>query len=318
MSSSGRIWETARLDMNANPVMEVVQTTLDGLLVGAAYALIALGFSLIFGVMKRINLAYGSCLLLGGAVAVWLEPYLGWGVVGIFAATVIGGTVASVYVERLCFAPHSGRRAATASMISSFAVWMQLDEISSQLLPRRTHDFPGITLNTIEAWGLLIRVEQLLHLLAALALMGGVFLLLYKSRFGLLLRAASENIQTASLLGCHTGRLGLTAFALAGVLGGVAAFLILSNDSQITPLFGLWSTFKGLVAMMLGGMGSIPGAILGGLLLGVLEAHVAYHFGAEFRDIATFALLFLILLVRPGGLFGKSAYRTERNAGERL
>ncbi len=304
--------------MDAGAVMDLLQTTLDGLLFGAAYALIALGFSLIFGVMKRINLAYGSCLLLGGALAVWLAPYLGWGAFGIFVLTVAGSAVASVYVERLCFAPHSGTTAVTASMISSFAIWMQLDEISSQLLPQRTHDFPGIEAATLEAGGLLLRIDQLLHLPAAFSLMAGVCLLLYKTRFGLLLRAASENGRTACLLGCHVRRLGLMAFALAGLLGGVAAFLILSGDSQITPLFGLWSTFKGLVAMMLGGMGSIPGAILGGLLLGILEAHVAYNFGAEFRDIATFALLFVILIVRPGGLFAGSAYRAERGAGERL
>ncbi len=304
--------------MERTSAVEFVQTSLDGLLFGAAYALIALGFSLIFGVMKRINLAYGSCLLLGGALAVWLEPHLGWGVAGIFLVTVLGGAAASIYVERLCFAPHSGAAAATASMIASFAVWMQLDEISAQLLPQRTHDFPGIELGGIALGALLIRVDQLLHLAAAFALMAGVCLLLYKSRFGLLLRAASENAQTARLLGCHTGRLGLAAFALAGLLGGVAAFLILSTDSQITPLFGLWSTFKGLVAMMLGGMGSIPGAILGGLLLGLLEAHVAWNFGAEFRDIATFALLFVILIARPGGLFGGARYRTERGASERL
>ena len=298
--------------------MELVQTTLDGLLFGAAYALIALGFALIFGVMKRINLAYGSCLLLGGALAIWLESYLGWGALGVFALTVAGSAAASVYVERLCFAPHSGNTAITASMISSFAIWMQLDEISSQLLPQRTHDFPGMASATLEVGGLLVRVDQLLHLLAAFSLMAGVCLLLYKSRFGLLLRAASENSRTARLLGCDVRHLGLAAFALAGLLGGVAAFLILSGDRQITPLFGLWSTFKGLVAMMLGGMGSIPGAILGGLLLGVLEAHVAYNFGAEFRDIATFGLLFVILMVRPGGLLAKSAYRTERGAGERL
>ncbi len=298
--------------------MEFVQTTLDGVLFGAAYALIALGFSLIFGVMRRINLAYGSCLLLGGAVAVWLEPHLGWGVAGIFLVTVLGSTAASIYVERLCFWPHAGRAAVTVSMISSFAVWMQLDEISAQLLPQRTHAFAGIELGTVALHGVLIGVDQLLHLLVAVALMAAVYLLLHKSRFGLLLRAASENRQSAHLLGCHVGRLGIMTFALAGLIGGVAAFLILSTDSQITPLFGLWSTFKGLVAMMLGGMGSIPGAILGGLLLGVLEAHSAYHLGAEFRDMTTFALLFLILVLRPGGLFGVPVYRLERDANERL
>lgn len=304
--------------MDAGAVMEFLQTTLDGLSFGAAYALIALGFALIFGVMKRINLAYGSTLLLGGAFAVWFAPVLGWGALGIFALTVAAAAAAGVYVERLCFAPHAGATAVTASMIASFAIWMQLDEVASMLLPQRTHDFPGLAPVTIDAGGLLIRADQLLHILAAFALMGAVWWLLYRTRFGLLLRAASENSHTAGLLGCNISRLGLLTFALAGGLGGVAAFLILSADSQITPLFGLWSTFKGLVAMMLGGMGSLPGAVVGGLLLGMLEAHVAWRFGAEFRDITTFALLFLVLVLRPGGLFAGAAYRTEQGAAERL
>jgi len=303
--------------------MEFVQTSFDGLLFGAAYALIALGFSLVFGVMKRINLAYGSCILFGGAFAVWLAPHLGLGVAGMFIATLAGAVAASVYVERICFAPHSGASAAGASMIASFAIWMQLDEISSQLLPQRTHNFSGIELGMVELrlpglGELLIRADQVLHLITAFALMACLSVFLRRSRFGLLLRAASENMPAARLLGCNVSRLGLATFALAGLLGGAAAFLILSADRQITPLFGLWCTFKGLVAMMLGGMGSIPGAILGGLLLGVLEAHVAARFGAEFRDIATFGLLFIILIARPGGLFGAEVYRTEQRAAERL
>ena len=298
--------------------MVLLQTTIDGLLFGSSYALLALGFSLIFGIMRRINLAYGSSLLLGAALAIWLEPMLGWGAFGIFLMTVLGSTLAGIYVERLCFAPHSGRTGAIASMIASFAIWMQLDEISSQLLPHRTHDYPGLEMSSVEFIGMFLRGDQLLYLVIAFATMGLLYLFLNKTRVGLLLRAASDNPSTAFLLGARVGRLGMATFALAGLLGGTASFLILSGDSQVTPFFGLWSTFKGLVAMMLGGVGSLPGAVLGGLLLGLVEAYVLYGFGAEYRDISTFGLLFLILIVRPGGLMGVAIYRAGRMTEERI
>ena len=107
-------------------------------------------------------------------------------------------------------------------------------------------------------------------------------------------------------------------FLLAGLLGGISTFLILSADGQVTPLFGLWSTLKGLIAMMIGGVGSLPGAVIGGLLLGLIEAHSSTQFGAEYRDITTFGILFLILIIRPGGIMGVSAYRTGRLAQERI
>lgn len=298
--------------------MDFLQTSIDGLLFGSAYALLALGFSLIFGIMKRINLAYGSSLLFGDALAVWLEPIIGWGAVGVFLVTVLGAAFAGIYVERLCFSPHLGKTGVMASMIASFAIWMQLDEISSQLLPHRTHSFAGIDIEAVSFSGIILRGDQILHFWVAVVAIGALYWTLYRTRFGLLLRASADDPDTAYLLGGKVARLGMATFGLAGVLGGIAAFLILSSDGQITPHFGLWSTFKGLIAMMLGGVGSLPGAIVGGLLLGFAEAHVTFYLGAEFRDILTFGLLLLILVLRPGGLLGEAIYRTGRLAAERI
>ena len=110
----------------------------------------------------------------------------------------------------------------------------------------------------------------------------------------------------------------LLAFVVASAFGGVAAYLIVSADGQITPLFGLWATFKGLIAMMLGGMGSIPGAILGGLLLGVVEAQSIWYLGTEYRDLSAYFLLFLFLVFRPGGLMGQLAVEREQAAMRRV
>ncbi len=298
--------------------METLQTSIDGILFGSAYALLALGFSLVFGIMKRINLAYGSSLLLGSAIAVWVNEQIGLGALGLFLVTVTAAALVNIYVERLCFCPYVGKTGVTASMVASFAIWMQLDEISSQLLPQRTHEFPGIEVGSVEFLNLYLRGDQILNLWVTIIAISALFLTLRRTQFGLLLRASADNPQTAKLLGANVPHIGMLTFAIAGFLGGISAFLILSSEGHVTPMFGLWSTFKGLVAMMLGGVGSLVGAVLGGLLLGFLEAHTTNLFGAEYRDISTFGILFLVLTLRPGGLMGVTHYRTDRLANDRI
>jgi branched-chain amino acid transport system permease protein len=298
--------------------MDMLQTSIDGLMMGSTYALLGLSFALVFGVMRRINLAFGACILFGASLAIYLEPMLGWGAWGLFLVTIVGAALASSYVERLCFAPHGKRQGDVTAMVASFAVWMQLDEISSQLLPQRTHAFQGIEVPNFW-WGeLFVRGDQLLHFAIALVSILLLYLLLYKTRFGLLVRATADSSETAHLLGAPVPWLGFVIFLVAGILGGLAAFMILSADGYVTPLFGLWSTFKGLVAMIIGGVGSLVGAVLGGLILGLVETHAGAALGAEFRDMVTFGMVFLVLIIRPGGLMGVKIYRTDSLAQERV
>mgnify|MGYP002818553146 FL=1 len=298
--------------------MNTLQTSLDGLMIGSTYALIGIGFALVFGIMRRINLAFGACLLFGASLAIYLEPWLGWGVWGLFLVTMVGAALASAYVERLCFAPHTKRTQSMTAMIASFAIWMQLDEISSQMLPQRTHAYDGLEMPTFWLGEIYVRGDQLLHFCIALISILLLYVLLYKTRLGLLIRATADNPETAYLLGVRVPWLGFIIFLLAGILGGVGAFMILSADGYVTPMFGMWSTFKGLLAMILGGLGSLPGAVIGGLILGIVETHAGASLGAEYRDMVTFGLVFLVLIIRPGGLMGVKIYRTESLAQERI
>ena len=119
-------------------------------------------------------------------------------------------------------------------------------------------------------------------------------------------------------MGINTGWTLLCAFALVSLIGGVAGYTILATDEQVTPYFGLWATFKGLIAMMLGGMGSLLGAILGGLALGVLEAHAQWYLGNEFKDLCAYLLLFAMLVLRPGGFLGKRILDRDELAFRRV
>ena len=297
---------------------DFIQNCLDGLMIGSSYSLLAIGFTLIFGVMRRLNLSYGPSIMLGAFLGtlVYLEFQAGNFVVAL--ATIFGAIAAGIYVERVCFWAIR-RGAAAASMVSSFAVWMQLEEIVTVFFPERTYAFPPMIEAELITFGpFFLAVENVIMFGSAVLLTVLLHFCLYRTRFGLALRAVSENPRAAEFMGINIGAIMFGAFVAASAFGGVAAYLIISTDGQITPMFGLWATFKGLIAMMLGGMGSIPGAILGGLLLGVIESNSLWYLGAEYRDLSAYFVLFVFLVLRPGGIMGQLAVVREQAATRRV
>ena len=297
---------------------DFVQNCIDGLMFGSGYALLALGFTLVFGVMKRLNLSFGPSIMLGAYAGTWVYLNFSDNAWLVALATVIATVAVGIYVERLCF--RAIRRDSTiASMVSSFAIWMQLEEVAMHLLPERTYPFPAFfTTTTIEFGPFYARSEHITMLLLTLLLLVLLHVFLFRTRPGLALRLVSDNPLASAYMGINNSNILFLAFALVSVLGGLAGFLILSADTQVTPFFGLWATFKGLIAMMLGGMGSLPGAILGGLLLGIVEANAFWYGGAVIRDLSAYLLLFVMLIVRPGGLIGQKIVAKQRAADERV
>lgn len=285
-------------------MLDFAQNSLDGLMIGSSYALLAIGFTLIFGVMRRLNLSYGPSIMLGAYFGTLLYLEVGAGPVLVAVTTLAGAVLVGIYVERLCFAPMTGRPGAgIASMVASFAIWMQLEQVGILMLPRHTYAYPPLfSGGALEIGPLFLRADHLVMLASAVAIVAGLRLLLYRTRFGLGLRAVVDNRTAAHLVGIDVRMMSLLAFALASAIGGAAGYLVLASDQQVTPMFGMWATLKGLVAMMIGGLGSLPGAILGGLLLGVVEMHSLWYFGPQVRDLSTYFLLFLVLILRPGGL----------------
>ena len=284
---------------------DFIQNCIDGVMVGAAYGLLAIGFTIVFGVMRRLNLSHGPSIMLGAFAGTWAfvmlqaDPWL------VAAVTVAGTIVTGIYVERLCF--WAIRRQETiASMVSSFVIWMQLEQIAIIMLPERTYPFPEMFVTGgFDVGPYFFRAEHLATLAVAVVVMIAIRLLLYRTRFGLALRAVSENPEAARYMGVNPDQVTFWAFVLVSLIGGVAGYLLLATDQQVTPYFGLWATFKGLIAMMLGGMGSIPGAVIGGLILGIVEAQSQWYLGNAFKDLSVYLVLFLVLIVRPGGLLGQ-------------
>ena len=297
---------------------DFIQNCIDGVMIGSGYALLAIGFTIVFGVLRRINLAYGPSIMLGAFVGTLLYVQFQAQIFTVAIATVIAAVLAGMYVERLCFWAIR-RGSAVASMVSSFAIWMQLEEVATVILPERTYPFPALTEKApIEIGPFFLRSEHLTMFVVAVVLVAVVHIVLYRTRFGLSVRAVSENPLAARFMGINVDTVMFWAFALVSAIGGLTGFLILATDQQVTPYFGLWATLKGLIAMMLGGMGSLPGAILGGLLLGIVEAQSLWYLGNDYKDLSAYFLLFLILIIRPGGILGHALSERERAAFRRV
>src|SRR5687767_5175628 len=207
------------------PLVDVVQNTIDGIMIGSSYALLALGFTLIFGVMRRLNLSYGPSIMVGAYLGTLVYVQLGASPLVVVAVTVLGAVLAGLYVERLCFAPMAAG-AGVASMVSSFAIWMQLEQAAILVLPRHTYPFPPLaTGDPLTLGPFFLRIDHLIMLACALALSAGVHLLLYRTRVGLALRAIINNPVAAHLVGINVKASVMFAFALASAVGGVAGYL---------------------------------------------------------------------------------------------
>lgn len=293
-------------------MIDLLQRTLDGLLMAGPYALMGLGLTLGFGILKRINLAYGAAAMLAAYVGSWLHVRHGVNVAGVALAVVAVTALAGLYVEWLCFPParadaHGAARGPVAgsdgrevvALAASFALWMQLEQLAIGLLPRHLNPFPSLEVTGEWALGpLLLRPDRLLQAALAVVLAFAIAWALQHTRSGLAWRAVSQQRTAAHLVGLAVPRLQRVAFVATSALAGAAAFAVLALEGQVTPMFGMWMLVKGLVAAMLGGLGSVRGVLAGAAVLGVVEAHAQALFGALGRDATAWALLLGVLLWR--------------------
>jgi len=285
-------------------MLDLAQNTLDGIATGSAYALLAIGFTLIFGVMRRLNIAFGPSIMVGVFLGAWVHSQWSAGLIGAAVAVLVGAVIASAYVERLSFAAIRGD-AALASMASSFAIWMQLEQAVALVFPGRTTAFPTLgQVPDLDLAGLVLRGDDLIILCVAGIVLVLLQRVLFHSHLGLEMRAVADSPEAAAVARVNIARVAVLTFGLAALVGAVAGFLIAASDGQISPKFGLWATMKGLIAMMIGGLGSLRGALLGGLVLGIVEAQAQWYLGAAAREIVVYGLLFLCLVLLPGGLAG--------------
>jgi branched-chain amino acid transport system permease protein len=290
----------------------VIQDTVNALSLGSLYALIALGMALIFGIMRLVNFAHGELLMIGGYFLV-LVAGAPWPVLLLGALVVVAGF--ALAMDQIAFRPVRSADAATL-LVTSFAVSFFLQNLAMLIfgpLPRTT----TISNALIESWdigGVLIAKRDVLTVVTTMMLLIGLGLFLARTRLGVQMRATAENFEMARLLGVRTNRVIAAAFAVSGLAAALAAFLLVAQTGTVTPTMGLVPVLVGFVGMVLGGMGSLRGAVLGGFVLGVISVLLQTYLPLElrpYRDAFLFTAVILILLVRPQGLIVAQA-QTQR------
>jgi branched-chain amino acid transport system permease protein len=306
----------------------LIQQFLNGLAIGSVYSIFALGFTLVFSILRIINFAHGAVFTLGAYLTYALTGSQ-FGINGLLAnaalpvhlpfpiALVVGSLlagVAGVALERVAFRPLRVRSAdPLLTLVSTLGVAVALVNVMQYLFGAEIYSYPANPFGRLpaavnfgsEATPIPVRTVQVIIFGVSMVVLVVLTYFIQGTRAGKALRAVAEDPVTARLLGINTDRLIVLTFFVSSVLGGLAGTLVGLSVSIAGPYFGIAFGLKGLAVIVLGGLGSIPGTVLGGLLIGLAESfvpsqHVAY------RDAVPFALLFLILLVRPYGLLGQA------------
>jgi branched-chain amino acid transport system permease protein len=290
-----------------------LQQIINGVMLGSTYALVAIGYSLIFGVLRLLHFAHGEVFMVGAFIGLGAVQFLGAGPILALLCAATGCALLGIIIELIAFRPIRKRRGGLlAPMVSSLGVGLLLQEVATNVFGADQTHFPEQFDGRIFRFGsLFVSSTQIFILLTTCVLMLGLHLFITYTKYGIAMRATAENADIAALLGINVNAVILLTFAVASALGGVAGVLVGFAFRAISPFMGVSMSIKGVAVMLIGGLGSIYGAMLGGLLLGVAEVLTVGYLASSFRDAFSFALLILVLLVRPQGLFS-SALRSGR------
>ena len=297
----------------------LLQNLLNGIAAGSIYALIALGYTMVYGILKLINFAHGDVFMLGSFVGFYSGNYLAKhnpdappltnaGIALLLAMATCA--MVGFLNERVAYRPLRNAPR-IASLITAIGVSFLLEYGGQYVFGPDPKFFPTLVeKHVINAGGVVTTNYQLIVLIVAVVFMAMLQYIVYGTKFGRAMRAVSFNFETASLMGIPTDRVISTTFMLGSMLAAVAGILYGLSYPKIDPLMGIMPGLKAFVAAVLGGIGNVPGAVVGGLVIGIVEAFVGGSQFSNWRDAIAFIILIIILLFRPSGLFGK--YEPEK------
>ncbi|WP_153394794.1 branched-chain amino acid ABC transporter permease [Ornithinicoccus halotolerans] len=289
-----------------------MQQLVNGLSIGSIYALFAIGFTLVFGILDRLNLAHPAVFAAAAFVGIELVTVAGLSIWLALPAVFVVGALLGLVIERVAFRPLKGRPDAHfAGLISSIALGGMLIALLQWRYHADTRRFPAESFpdTRFQLLGAQVTLLQAAILVISVLLMVALTWLVARTRLGRAMRAVAENPTAARVLGINVDRVTATTFALSSALGAVAGALFAMNVNSAQLGMGAAIELKGLAVIIVGGMGSLPGALVGGLALGLAEVFAVQYVGSSWRDLVAFGLLFLVLLVRPQGLFGARRVR---------
>ena len=287
--------------------MQIIQYLINGISIGAVYAIIALGYTMVYGIAKMLNFAHGDVIMVGAYISFCVTNYLGLpAAVSILAAMVVC-TALGILIEGLAYKPLRGTPS-LAVLITAIGVSYFLQNAAQLIWGSAPKNYTSIvTMQPISLFDgqLVITGEVIVTVLVSILVMVGLTLFTGKTRTGKAMRAVSEDRDAAQLMGINVNQTISTTFAIGSALAAVAGVLLCSTVPTLQPTTGSMPGIRAFTAAVFGGIGSIPGAMLGGILIGIIETFAKAYISTQFSDAVVFSVLIVILLVKPAGLLGK-------------
>ena len=287
--------------------MNLLQHLINGISIGAVYAIIALGYTMVYGIAKMLNFAHGDVIMIGAYVSFCVTNYLGLPAVVSIVLSMAVCTALGIVIEGLAYKPLRGTPS-LAVLITAIGVSYFLQNAAQLIWSSATKNFTSIvTWEPISLFdgGLVITGEVIVTVAVSILVMIALTWFTGSTRTGKAMRAVSEDRDAAQLMGINVNQTISTTFAIGSALAAVAGVLLCSTVPTLTPTTGSMPGIRAFTAAVLGGIGSIPGAMLGGILIGIIETFAKAYISTQFSDAVVFSVLVIILLVKPAGLLGK-------------
>jgi branched-chain amino acid transport system permease protein len=284
----------------------IIQVTVWGLYAGCIYILLATGLNLIFGVMKVVNFAHGQLLMIGAYVTFTFFVISGFNPYVLLAASIPILIIIGVTIERLCFRPILGTGKLNEIFISIGLIYV-LENVAAMIWSdewRVIHSpYESIT---VTIGGMKIPFDYIIIIITTVVILAGLYVFLKRSRVGRAVRATSQNRKAAMLMGINVERMDMLSFGIGAGLAGAAGTLWVVSGQVFNPYMGSIPAVKAFAIVIIGGLGSIPGAIIAGLILGMAENFTIFTLGGAWKDAIAFVILIVVLIFKPTGLFGES------------
>ena len=287
--------------------MQILQYLINGISIGSVYAIIALGYTMVYGIAKMLNFAHGDIIMVGAYISFCVTNYLGLPAVVSVLVAMFVCMLLGILIEGMAYKPLRGTPS-LAVLITAIGVSYFLQNAAQLIWSSSPKNFTSVvTMKPISLMDgqIVITGEVLLTVVVSALVMIGLTLFTGKTRTGKAMRAVSEDRDAAQLMGINVNRTISTTFAIGSALAAVAGVLLCSTVPTLQPTTGSMPGIRAFTAAVFGGIGSIPGAMLGGILLGIIETFSKAYLSTQFSDAIVFSVLIIILLVKPAGLLGK-------------